>query len=219
MPLTDTAIRGSKPATRPYKVYDRDDLFLLINPSRSKLWRWRYCAEGKEKLMALGEYPVIDLAEVRERHLAARKKLANGIDPMGWTQWRNKRAPRRFSAKPKAALRRSRGSGGPSWSIGKSPRHVAQVMRRLEADVFPAIGHRFIDDATATDVRELVLAIENRGARDVAKRAQETIGQIFRFAIANGLATRNPAADFRVAARHDSGLVGKINSLDDSVRG
>jgi hypothetical protein len=55
MALTDTAIRGTKPSKRPHKVYDRDDLFLLINPSGSKLWRWRYRFDGKEKLMALGE--------------------------------------------------------------------------------------------------------------------------------------------------------------------
>jgi hypothetical protein len=56
MALTDTAIRTAKPGKRPYKIYeyDRDGLFLLINPSGSKLWRWRYRFGGKEKLMALG---------------------------------------------------------------------------------------------------------------------------------------------------------------------
>ncbi|MGA3049111.1 MAG: Arm DNA-binding domain-containing protein [Terracidiphilus sp.] len=39
----------------PIKMYDREGLFLLVNPSGSKLWRWRYRAGGKEKLMALGE--------------------------------------------------------------------------------------------------------------------------------------------------------------------
>jgi hypothetical protein len=70
-------------------------------------------------------------------------------------------------------------------------------MRRLVADVFPTIGHKFMDVVTATDVRDILLPIEERGARDVAKRAHETIGQIFRYGIANGLATRNPAADFK----------------------
>ena len=82
MALTDTAIRATKPREKPYKVYDRDGLFLLVNPSGSKLWRWRYRFDGKEKLMALGEYPVVNLAEARERHFAARKMLAAGIDPM-----------------------------------------------------------------------------------------------------------------------------------------
>jgi len=61
MALTDTAIRGTKPRQKPFKVYDRDGLFLLVNPSGSKLWRWRYRVDGKEKLMALGEYPLVGL--------------------------------------------------------------------------------------------------------------------------------------------------------------
>ena len=83
------------------------------------------------------------------------------------------------------------------WSPGKSPRHADYVLRRLEADVFPALGHKYIDDVAPADIRELMLAIESRGARDVAKRSHETTGQIFRYAIARGIATRNPAADFK----------------------
>ena len=83
------------------------------------------------------------------------------------------------------------------WSAGKSPRHTDYVLRRLEADVFPAFGHKFIDNVTPADIRKLMLAIESRGARDVAKRAHETTGQIFRYAIAHGIASRNPAADFK----------------------
>ncbi len=59
MALTDTAIRGAKAGKEPFKVYDREGLFLLVNPSGSKLWRWRYRFEGKEKLMAMGEYPLL----------------------------------------------------------------------------------------------------------------------------------------------------------------
>jgi integrase len=83
------------------------------------------------------------------------------------------------------------------WSVGKSPRHAYYVLRRLEADVFPAFGHKFIDDVNAADIRTLMISIEGRGARDVAKRAHETTGQIFRYAIAHGLASRNPATDFK----------------------
>jgi hypothetical protein len=70
-------------------------------------------------------------------------------------------------------------------------------LRRLEADVFPAFGHKFIDNVTPADIRKLMLAIEDRGARDAAQRAHETTGQIFRYAIAHGIASRNPAADFK----------------------
>jgi hypothetical protein len=78
MALTDTAIRVTKPGQKPFKTYDRDGLFLLVNPSGSKLWRWRYYFEGKEKLMALGDYPVTTLIQARELHLAARKTFGCG---------------------------------------------------------------------------------------------------------------------------------------------
>ncbi len=76
MALTDTAIRSAKTQDRPYKLYDRNGLFLLVNPTGSKLWRWRYRILGKEKLMTLGEYPLVGLGQARELQLVARKELA-----------------------------------------------------------------------------------------------------------------------------------------------
>jgi integrase len=200
MALTDTAIRGTKPSKRPYKIYDRDGLFLLVNPSGSKLWRWRYRFDGKEKLMALGEYPVVHLAQARERHFAARKKLAVGIDPMAERKAAAETRRREAEAQQREAessFENTARRWWDWWSAGKSPRHADSVLRRLEADVFPAFGHKFIDNVTAADIRELMLAVDGRGARDVAKRSHETTGQIFRYGIAHGIATRNPAADFK----------------------
>ena len=200
MALTDTAIRGAKPSNRPYKLYDRDGLFLLVNPGGSKLWRWRYRVDGKEKLMALGEYPVVNLAEARELHFTARKTLATGTDPMA-----ERKAQAEARQREADAQRREAESSFENiarkwwewWFAGKSTRHADYVLRRLETDVFPSFGHKFIDAISAADIRELMLAIEGRGARDVAKRAHETTGQIFRYAIAHGWASRNPAADFK----------------------
>ena len=82
MGLTIKEIDAAKPSDKPYKLTDAGGLCLLIAPSGAKLWRWRYRFDGKEKMMALGEYPVVILAQARELHFAARKKLAAGIDPM-----------------------------------------------------------------------------------------------------------------------------------------
>jgi integrase len=134
------------------------------------------------------------------RRPRTKKLLATGINPMA-----ERKAEADARQQDAKALQREVDSGFEKvarkwwawWSIGKSPRHADTVMRRLEADVFPAIGHKSIEAVSAADLRDLILPIEARGARDVAKRARETIGQIFRYAIANGLAKRNPAADFK----------------------
>lgn len=150
--------------------------------------------------MALGAYPLVSLKEARERHSEARKALANGIDPMAERKAEGEAKQKEAEARQRearTALRTSPVSGGSWWLIGRSPRHADTTMRRMEADVFPAYGHKSINTVTAADVRELMVMVEKRDARDVAKRIHETTSQIFRFAIARDIATRNPAADFK----------------------
>jgi Arm DNA-binding domain len=87
----------------------------LINPSGSKLWRWRYRFGGKEKLVALGEYPVVNLAQARERQLAACKKLAVDLHPMAKRKAEaetDSGKPKYGSVRPKTPLRISLANGG-----------------------------------------------------------------------------------------------------------
>ena len=83
------------------------------------------------------------------------------------------------------------------WQNGKSARHVDSTSRRLAANILPFLGDKLVTEITAPQLVAMVKAIQDRGARDIAKRALETTGQIFRFAVAYGFAERNPAADVR----------------------
>jgi len=80
--LTDTRIRQSKTGKKAYKLADGGGLHLLVTPTGGKLWRWKYRFGGAGKLMALGRYPEIALADARDRRDQARKLLAKGIDPL-----------------------------------------------------------------------------------------------------------------------------------------
>ena len=81
MPLTDTAIKNAKPGDKSRRMADGKGLYLEIAPSGGKWWRLKYRFEGKEKRLSLGVYPAVSLKEARERRDAARKLLANEIDP------------------------------------------------------------------------------------------------------------------------------------------
>ncbi len=200
MGLTTKEIENAKPGSKPHKLTDGGGLCLLISPTGARLWRFRYRFSGTEKMMALGEYPLVTLKEARERHFAARQKLAAGIDPMMERKAEAETRQREDEERQREAensFEKVARKWWEWWTAGKSPRHADYVLRRLEADVFPAFGHKFIDNVTPADIRKLMLAIEDRGARDVAKRAHETTSQIFRYAIAHGIASRNPAADFK----------------------
>jgi hypothetical protein len=75
MPLTDTAIRKTKPGSKPIRLFDGGGLYLEVTPAGGKLWRWKYRFGGKEKRLALGTYPGVSLSEARQRHAEARKLL------------------------------------------------------------------------------------------------------------------------------------------------
>src|SRR6266568_1907688 len=81
MSLSDAKVRNAKPRARPYKIADNEGLFLSITPAGGKYWRLKYFFAGKEKLLALGVYPNVTLADARERRAQARKVLAAGDDP------------------------------------------------------------------------------------------------------------------------------------------
>jgi hypothetical protein len=83
MALTNTEVLKAKPGPSPVKMADGRGLYRLITPAGSKLWRWRYRILGKEKLMAIGAYPDVSLAQARDKVDEARKELATGSDLIG----------------------------------------------------------------------------------------------------------------------------------------
>lgn len=193
MALTDTEVRKAKPSDKGYKLYDEKGLLLWVTPSGGKLWRWKYRYEGKEKLMPLGKYPEVSLATARERHAAARKQLAAGLDPMA-VRKADKVA---LKANAESSFQSVSGEWLKHWQVDKSAQHVDATQRRIEANVLPHIGSRPIGEIEPPELVAMVKAIEARGVADLAKRALQTTGQIFRYAIAHGLAKRNPVAEFK----------------------
>ncbi|MFP1131108.1 Arm DNA-binding domain-containing protein [Asticcacaulis sp. W401b] len=81
MALTDSAIRSARPKAKPYKLSDGEGMFLLVTTSGGKLWRLKYRFSGQERLLAIGQYPVVGLKEARKRRDEARELLEEGIDP------------------------------------------------------------------------------------------------------------------------------------------
>jgi integrase len=193
MALTVTEIRRSKSAARPYKLSDGGGLHLLITQAGGKLWRWKYRFDGAEKLMALGRYPEVALADARERRDAARKRLANGSDPMAerMAQKTAVKVATEHTFEKVAILWLEH------WGGNKSARHSATTGNRLKANVYPVLGDRPIADVEPMELVQLAKGIEARGASDMAKRILQIVGMVFRYAVAHGLSKRNPAAEIR----------------------
>jgi integrase len=191
--LTDTRIKTAKPQAKLYKLTDERGLHLSVYPNGSKLWHLRYRIEGKERTASLGKYPDVSLAEAREKRDQMRKLVAKGIDPVQ-SQKATKEAKKLAQTNSFEAVARIWFEG---WKATRSPRHAEYVIRRLEADVFPVVGSRPVSEIQAPELVKLMKAIQRRGALDIAKRCYQMTGQVFRYAIAHGLAERNPAGDIK----------------------
>ena len=195
MALTDTEIKKAKLSDKPYKMPDARGLYLYVTPAGGKLWRLKYRFEAKEKLMPLGKYPDVTLAMARDRQGDALRLRATGVDPMAI------RKAEKIASKS-ASLHSFQSIAilwWEHWQNGKSKQHTYSVKRRMESDIFPLLGARPVAEIQAPELVAMVKSIEKRGALDLAKRALQTTGQIFRYAIAHGYAQRNPASDFRPA--------------------
>jgi integrase len=195
--LSDTAVRNSKPKSKPYKIADGEGLFLLVMPSGSKYWRLRYFFAGKEKLLALGVYPEITLADARERRAQARKALAAGSDP-GDAKKEAKRLAILKSANAFEVVARE-------WFEQRKhewARTSAKTFRaRLEQHILPHLGQRPIAEITAPEVLTMLRVVEARGKLETARRVMQICGQVFMYAIATGRAERNPVPDLRGALK------------------
>lgn len=198
MALTDLSVKGAKPKDKDYKLSDAGGLYLHITVAGGKLWRLAYRFDGKQKTLSLGAYPDVSLASARERRDAARKLLASDI-PIDPSEAR-KATKAESVANQANTFELWAGKWWQHWQIGKSERHVQYVKRRLELDVYPAIGSRPINDITAYEIVDTIKGIAARGALDIAKRSHQTIGQVFRYAIAHGKEShtaRNPAVEIK----------------------
>ncbi|PKO82672.1 MAG: integrase [Betaproteobacteria bacterium HGW-Betaproteobacteria-13] len=195
MPLTDTAIKALKPEPKARKHADEKGLFLLIQPTGSKLWRFKYRFGGKEKLIAFGTYPEVGLKAARDKRDEARRLIASGTDP---SEERKACKAARVDAVGNSfeAVAREWFSGqSPGWA----PSHADKILQRLEKDVFPWLGNKPIGELSAPDLLTAVRRIEARGALDTSHRALQNCGQIFRYAVATGRADRDPTRDLRGA--------------------
>ena len=168
-------------------------MFLELHKNGSKYWRYKYRIGGIEKLLSLGVYPEVPLAEAREKHREAHKLVAEGTDP-NFAKEEAKRARELESTNTFELIARE-------WHNMKksewSETNTNTVIARLEKDVFPEIGKIPIKMITHKMLLDLASSVKERGAHELAKRIVQMSSHIFQYAIITGRAEKNIAEDLK----------------------
>ena len=188
MALTDVAIRSAKPGSKPYKLGDSGGLFLKITPAGGKLWRVKFRVAGKEKLLALGGWPDVSLANARKERDKAREALATGADPAREKQLAKHRAQvsagNTFGEIAREFIDKRRREGMSTSTADKSEYYVS----RMGA----AFARLPIGEITAPDVLAVLRRIETTGNYETARRVLQLGGRVFRYAVATARLASDP---------------------------
>jgi integrase len=188
MPLTDTQIKGLRPAQSPAKHSDGGGLHLLVSPAGGKLWRLSYRYDGKQKTLAFGAYPAVSLSDARRKRDDAKRLLASAVDPA--QQAKVERTNRliantnTFAAIADEFLAKAEREGKADATLIKK----RWLLGMAKAD----LGERPIAEISAAEILAPLRQVEGQGNYETARRLRAVIGQVFRYAIATARAENDP---------------------------
>ena len=186
--LSDVEIRNAKPTDKLRKLSDGNGLILLVHPNGSKYFQLRFTLHGKEKVLQLGVYPNMGLADARGAAKAARQLVAGGIDPV-----QNKRIE---NAKKAASAATTFQSVAEQWLAIKqpdlAPTSHRKIIQTFNVNVYPRFGNLPISDIRALTVRDAMQAMEQRGALQLMEKCRSWIRNVFAFALAEEMIKHNP---------------------------
>lgn len=195
MPLSENACKKAQAEAKAYKLSDGQSLYLHVAPTAHKTWRFDFSFAGKRRTAVLGTWPGMSVADARERRAEIKAALRRGIDPFA-----------KVDTAPELSLvGETFETVAKSWFEGRraiwAPSYGNRIWARIEDDLLPDLGGLGVDRIEAPQVLATLRKVEARGAVYSAKRLRQMASEIFGYAIASGLATRDPAADVRKALR------------------
>jgi integrase len=192
--LTDTALRNLRPKEKPYKVTDRDGMYVLVQSTGSVSFRYDYRLNGRRETVTFGKYGPsgLSLARAREMCIDARRAVAEGKSPALEKQ------------RDKRRLKESKSFGqiGEKWLTSATMADSTRAMRRtvFERELMPFWRNRLLTEITPDDLRVLCAAVVKRGAPATAIHVRDIVKQVYAFAILHGERVPNPAEDVMPAS-------------------
>ena len=178
MALSDTRIRALKPKPERYEVADAGGLFLEVQPSGAKIWRYRYRLNGKREKVTIGLTPRSRLPDqVKVPGRDSRRRALARIT-LSFNRWLRPGNPRRATCK---STRRARGDEEAIVEAFATKRFIPEVLsqqrradtcrRRLNRHLLPTLGNRQLEEVEAGDLLAILDRLRQRDGAGGTPRA------------------------------------------------
>ena len=212
--LTDTFVRSIEKAGKG-RVEFVDlrcaGLMICVTPTGAKSWSFRFRdpRSGKVTRATIGSYPDIGIKKAREKGLALRREVAEGVNPV------EKRRKNRDDAQSRTfqAL-------ADRYMTEHARRHKKTAdadERGLRLHVLPLWRARPYDVISRSDVISLCEGIVAKGSPIQANRVQALISKIFSFALDSGTGLGQSMRALEKAVERSTGYSRVIGSRDWAI--
>ena len=162
-------------------------LYLVVQPSGAKGWAVRYRHNGKPRKLTLGKFPLLSLAEARDRARGALATVTTGVDPG---------AQDRRQADTVAALV----ADFIARHVSKT-KSAVETARIFEREVLSVWGDRRATEITRRDVIDLCDSIADRGTPYMANRVLAAVRKMFNWAVARDVLQGSPCIGVKPPAQ------------------
>lgn len=179
--LSDTKCKAAKPGPKPVKIFDGHGLYLYVTPAGAKVWRMAYRLDKKPQTATFGPYPLITLAEAREKRDTLRRALLAG-EPL--------------TQPKKRATVTLRAASEAYWAGRKdvSESYRENATRALERHIFPKLGDKGMADIGRDDVLPVLTTMDAAGLHVYVRKTRMWLGQVFDWAVEQKHCDDNPCA-------------------------
>lgn len=185
--LSEKIAKEAKPTDKPQKLQHEKGLYLYVSPSGGKSWRFDFRFADKRYTLTLGKYPEVNFLSAQNKHLEARTKLADGINPA-----QHKRIAK---FERQVAQNNTFDEVAKAWYDSKAERRSA-VWRTthglyLKRDLSPVLGKLPLPDITQAVLLGVLTKAEVRSGVKTADRVRQTAVQVFDYAVRKMKVTTN----------------------------
>ena len=208
--LTVKAVENMKPGSKRQEIADAalPGLYLLLQPSGSKSWAYRYRFDGRTRKLTIGRYPKIGLADARELARKAELQIKQDRDPAIKAPKRGEKTVeelcRDFVSVYAIHHTRERSWREAARILGLEPDPDRPGQLRLtksKGEVLSKWKDRAIQSIAGADVIDLIDGVFARGATIAANRTLAAVRKLFAWAVSRKLLAVSPCAGVRAVAK------------------
>ena len=191
-PLSDKQIKEAKPKAKDYKLTDGDGLGLIVSKSGRKRWVFAFISPDTGKLnnTGLGNYPVLSLAEAREKRTELKKLVMRGIDPIT----EKKRAKAQRISEHNLSFEKVFNEWLELEAKSILPQTLKTKRGRIENHVMPILKDRGIKSITHGEIAD-ILKETSKTTPQTAEIINQILNRVFLFAVSSGYAEVNIMAN------------------------